>query len=1056
MKKRYAKIIRIIASFIIMVGVSLGLSSRSYAAVGVRSASNAKGDVFLGGNYIEVGISKGGTFGTSQLPPASFHSHVYKMSGLGLISDGDGWDMGAAPTAGDFFLPGTPEERYIVGYYYNGKLYDYNVADRQNVATTNWKVAPTTTNQSTEEHLKAVTTGITAQNIRYTQTVEFDADDKEFLTTIEIENAGTRDVTGVRYTRSFDPDQDQERSGTYETYNKVISNPKSTSYNKETDVAMVVARGAQTLDGYFFAAFDQRARASRGVSFSPNSTYLNGLWSANTGVPTEPTEPALEMTKSSLNGYKKEDNAIALTFDLGTIKPGEKVAFDYYSSLDPNVLESIMKLKAKFANVSANEKDCTIGPFEMGYYTVNDGINTYNIDIVDNDSQLAMVGTDRDGNPYNFAGKEISIVLKGDNDKVEDSDPQILEIPPQFNYEGVLTVRHGSVPEAIRLAAAIIHLQMRTDNESEWGDIATKVIIFNKNKQTQNIPYCFPNLWVRWMDPSKPDYQYRIVVDADNYRGANTPTTARDITIEYTSVKEERNPIERTTIVFDDNGGAGGAGAINLFDKKILPDTIEVPSRVGYDFLGYYKGFLGGVQYYDEKGKKVAVDLYDRPWETDAELAGYTVYANWRIHRSTVTIDADGGSFSGETSYTGNYGESILLPNPTKPGSTFLRWIPSVNNCDLTEALNDYYYQFGPDEENVTLKAIWFEDNQIVIDKSQTTDSNIDCQKLSQIFKNVSQETGKGITVDDLKAGGVTLKVSIADAPEGAGEPIETLVSAGDSEQLLKCYDISVNKSVGGNDTRLVELPATITVSIPLTGELADQNGYAVYRIHEGVPEKLSFSDKATEYCEVIDNVLYIHTKKFSIYGVAGLQSVIGELEEFTEENDHANGNVYARYIDGSMIGVYKIDIAWGTMKYDFTKTVQWNPDMHRYDIDISLDEVSAYDGINNKILITNHSNGDVRVTATVSNSIGFDGIGIDVKTTNDEHGELLVETDIPKVSDDSGAGTVATATGYVRLDAMLNNDSVLQFEDPEKYYKVGIITIAIDSLGDTYTPMTH
>lgn len=32
---------------------------------GTRSATNSSGDVFLGGNYIEIGISKSGSFGTS-------------------------------------------------------------------------------------------------------------------------------------------------------------------------------------------------------------------------------------------------------------------------------------------------------------------------------------------------------------------------------------------------------------------------------------------------------------------------------------------------------------------------------------------------------------------------------------------------------------------------------------------------------------------------------------------------------------------------------------------------------------------------------------------------------------------------------------------------------------------------------------------------------------------------------------------------------------------------------------------------------------------------------
>ena len=96
-----------------------------YAEIpGARSATNSSGDVFLGGNYIEVGISKSGSFGTSNTAPDSFGSHATSHTDykLGLIADGDGWNNGNEPTTGDFFLPGSPEERYTVSYIINGVL----------------------------------------------------------------------------------------------------------------------------------------------------------------------------------------------------------------------------------------------------------------------------------------------------------------------------------------------------------------------------------------------------------------------------------------------------------------------------------------------------------------------------------------------------------------------------------------------------------------------------------------------------------------------------------------------------------------------------------------------------------------------------------------------------------------------------------------------------------------------------------------------------------------------------------------------------------------------
>lgn len=57
---------------------------------GARSEEKS-GNVFLGGNYIEIGISEGGTFGTSVAPDdASFHPLAQYANRLGLMVDKDG------------------------------------------------------------------------------------------------------------------------------------------------------------------------------------------------------------------------------------------------------------------------------------------------------------------------------------------------------------------------------------------------------------------------------------------------------------------------------------------------------------------------------------------------------------------------------------------------------------------------------------------------------------------------------------------------------------------------------------------------------------------------------------------------------------------------------------------------------------------------------------------------------------------------------------------------------------------------------------------------------
>ena len=333
--------------------------------VGARSETSANGDVFLGGNYIELGISKGGSFGTSTSPKSkTFHPNDTKNR-LGMVVDNDGWDVGKAPTTGDFFLPGTPEECYILAYRCNGRTYQYRVAD-QNVqsGTLSWKTPPTAKDASKGDTLRAIVTGETPQGVKLTITYSFGVNDRYYRTKVEIENTAGMDITDVRFVRSFDPDQDQGKTGNYDTYNKVICNPKSSAPAGEENYAMVVARGKDSLEGFFFIAFDNRARASRGVSFAPTSAYLSGLWTDNGALPTYATDASIEMTKSKTNGYTLEDNAIAITFALGTLSAGASDQCEYFSSLHPDVKQSLEDVSAAHTPVISAVEGATL---EHGY-----------------------------------------------------------------------------------------------------------------------------------------------------------------------------------------------------------------------------------------------------------------------------------------------------------------------------------------------------------------------------------------------------------------------------------------------------------------------------------------------------------------------------------------------------------------------------------------------------------------------------------------------------------------------------------------------------------------
>ena len=334
---------------------------------GARSATSEAGDVFLGGNYIEVGISKSGSFGTSSAAPADFHSHALSQYNykLGLIADGDGWDVGNPPTSGDFFLPGTPYEGYIFSYIMNGTNHEYRISERTN-STWSGKtlVAPNVEDQSdiTNNKLKALFSVVTNENVKLELTIEFGVNDIYYSTLVKITNLSSNQITNVNFTRDLDPDNDKDLNGTFDTYNKVACNPNPDVAGSDTNYAMVVAVGPVTYNGFFFVSFDNRAKG-----------YISNAAPSN--LPTYATEEILAISSENINGYSLNDVRIQLATTLNNLSSNESDETIFYSSLDPNVISSISNiLKA----VSASVKKYTDNRIEIetqeGYeYSIDGG-----------------------------------------------------------------------------------------------------------------------------------------------------------------------------------------------------------------------------------------------------------------------------------------------------------------------------------------------------------------------------------------------------------------------------------------------------------------------------------------------------------------------------------------------------------------------------------------------------------------------------------------------------------------------------------------------------------
>ena len=484
-------------------------------------------------------------------------------------------------------------------------------------------------------------------------------------------------------------------------------------------------------------------------------------------------------------------------------------------------------------------------------------------------------------------------------------------------------------------------------------------------------------------------------------------------------------------IYFDDNGGNAGQGEALLKSDMTIQSNITVPTRTGYDFLGYYTGMVSGTQYYDASGTKVYNNtISDGMTKID-------LYAQWKVHSSTLTIDANGGTLEGGTSFTKKYNESISIKDPVDTSGeekTFLRWVlfdtttgEASDNGKITTGAGYTTFTFGPDTEAVTLKAIWSGVNDARLEVKEGVTQRITSENLDRVFLHVVTDAEKGLTaeesVKDKKEVVLTVdkinteKENDNDIVEDIGS-IETMLEDS-SFETLNYYDISVNKIINGDyKGKLKELPEPVKIRIELTEELANKSGYSVYRVHDNEAERMSSSRSSEEYYELGDGYITIYTKKFSTYAITASNSVIGDrkAEELNDSNNSAATDVQGKYVDASSTKVYKLDVEWGAMKFTFNKHQKWNPDTHSYndEINILLDDSAYVDG-NNTIVVTNHSNADVRIGMDVVEQ-ALEGIDISLKQQNKDDSDAATDMYLDRVSDASGNGTVSSVNAFVRL----------------------------------------
>ena len=282
-------------------------------------ADVVSGNVFLKGDYVEVGVHPAGSFGTTVVAPAGFHPGAGASGALGFVADfqKDGWTVGTPPQSADYFLPGVPEEGWSIEWTTGGTERTFGNYGRMNV----FQVPQTSLTETSAGNTRsAVWVGEAAngptEKVRVTQTVRFNQGDAFFVINVVMTNTGTVPLNSVEYMRNVDPDQ--ESGGLAGGAGPATRNYVINDGNKK----LVVAKSINFAIPCGLGTIDPRAVVStEGFSNRDPDAILDS-----------PVQPA-EATPN------QADQAIALAYRFGTLNPGQSVSIDYAYILNTADLE---------------------------------------------------------------------------------------------------------------------------------------------------------------------------------------------------------------------------------------------------------------------------------------------------------------------------------------------------------------------------------------------------------------------------------------------------------------------------------------------------------------------------------------------------------------------------------------------------------------------------------------------------------------------------------------------------------------------------------------------
>ncbi|WP_138007409.1 PKD domain-containing protein [Halalkalirubrum salinum] len=347
---------------------------------GVRHTTK-DGNLFLGSDFIELGIRSDGGFGSEVTAPSSFFGN--DRGNIGIYADVDGFYNDTYDFRYEYFLPGSPEERWSMGY--GGPDTGTTASNGRNVYSDPPEM-PTIGGGLTDQSTDKVGAGnLTSEfdDLEIDQRYELQPDSRYYKTTVKITNTGS-EVEDVRYQRSFDPDNGVDEGCGFPTNNTIVNQQPTddnvlvkaelTDDDLDNDWCDV---GSVSKIPVFYYSVEPDARVSYGDF---------GL------TPDNPPYADREYDNPPEAGSSKTaDSYIAITFDAGTLKKDETVEYTYYTGLTDDIETTVADVEketeAQPPKADAGDnRTVDVGKtveFDGSNSTANVSINSYDWDFGD-------------------------------------------------------------------------------------------------------------------------------------------------------------------------------------------------------------------------------------------------------------------------------------------------------------------------------------------------------------------------------------------------------------------------------------------------------------------------------------------------------------------------------------------------------------------------------------------------------------------------------------------------------------------------------------------------